>query len=176
MQETLAEADWNHSISRATCWLLRSSISFTQKGGKMFNYFLQHLIREENWCCQHVKRKILSPSCWVLDTGERMSLWWDRQSIWKYGRREKKAYLIYHMTLHVWLERRDEVGPKDLAECEKAHFQKWCKSILTTCWNTWRWVLYCAAGRTGIKIKWKTKSQNSINKQVHREWMIQMCC
>lgn len=39
MQETLAEADWNHSIARATCWLLRSSISFTQKGGKMFNYF-----------------------------------------------------------------------------------------------------------------------------------------
>lgn len=122
MQETLAEADWNNSISRATCWLLRSSISFTQKGGKMSNYFYNISSERKIGAANMWKGEILFPHRVGYSTQERMSLWWDRQSIWKYGRREKKAYLIYHMTLHVWLERRDEVEPKDLAECEKAHF------------------------------------------------------
>lgn len=155
-----AEYKWRHfhatdtgrsrlkrSISHATYRLLQSRISFTQKGPKMSNYF--HIISSE--------RKIGAANTWKekscprlvgSSTRKQVSQWRDRQSIWKYGGREEKAYLICKMTLHIRAERSDEVEPKDPAECEKAHFKKWCKLILTTCWNTSGWVWHCSQGRT----------------------------
>lgn len=92
MQETLAGADWNHSISRATCWLLRSSISFTQKGGKMSNYFYNISSERKIGAANMWKGKSCPHRVEYLDTGEDVAVM--RQTI----------------NLEIWKEREEGIS------------------------------------------------------------------